>query len=76
VIRRPRPETQHDQHEAADAAATASSSTPSHRSVAILLLLTRFGNALGVTILPFDQHHILGQVAGFGLIIYGLAHWR
>ncbi len=43
---------------------------------AALLLLTWFGSALGVTILPLDQHHILGQIVGFGLIFWGLTHWR
>lgn len=43
---------------------------------ALLLVGTWIGNALGVTILPVDQHHILGQLAGLGLLVYGLAHWR
>jgi hypothetical protein len=43
---------------------------------ALLLLLTWFGNAVGIPILPLDQHHILGQVAGFGLLFWGLIHWK
>ncbi|MGH8774377.1 MAG: hypothetical protein ACRDWI_04130 [Jiangellaceae bacterium] len=42
----------------------------------LVLLLTWFGNAAGVVILPLDQHHVIGQVVGFGLIAYGLMHWR
>lgn len=42
----------------------------------LLLVLTWFGNAVGVTILPFDQHHVIGQAVGFVLILYGLMHWR
>jgi hypothetical protein len=31
---------------------------------------------IGVTVLPFDQHHVITQVLGIGLIIGSLTQWR
>lgn len=42
----------------------------------VLFVATLLGNYAGFTILPFDQHHFIGQVGGFGLILCGLMHWK
>lgn len=42
----------------------------------MLLAASLLGNYTGWTILPFDQHHFIGQVGGFGLILWGLMHWK
>lgn len=42
----------------------------------VLVVGTWIGNARGFNFLPFDQHHVIGQVLGFILILYGLMHWR
>jgi glutaredoxin len=42
----------------------------------VLSLATLLGNYTGRAILPFDQHHFIGQVGGFGLILWGLVHWK
>lgn len=45
--------------------------------VAALLGLTMFVLArLGVTVLPFDQHHVLTQFLGLGLTLGVLTQWR
>jgi hypothetical protein len=42
-----------------------------------LLGLTLFILArLGVTALPFDQHHVLTQLIGIGLVLGALTQWR
>ena len=37
-----------------------------------LFVLARFG----VTVLPFDQHHVLTQLLGLILVIGALTQWR
>ncbi len=42
-----------------------------------LLGLTLFVLArVGVTVLPFDQHHVLTQFLGIGLALGALTQWR
>lgn len=36
----------------------------------VLFAATLLGNYSGRAILPFDQHHFIGQVGGFGLILW------
>jgi hypothetical protein len=31
---------------------------------------------LGTTLLPFDRHHFIGQIAGILLIFVGVSRWR
>lgn len=43
----------------------------------VLLGLALFVLArLGVTVLPFDQHHLLTQLLGIGLALGALTQWR
>lgn len=42
-----------------------------------LFLMGQIGARTGFVLLPFDQHHVLSQVAGFFLAIQGLIWgWR
>lgn len=41
----------------------------------VLLMASLLGNYTGWTVLPVDQHHLIGQVGGFGLVFCGLMHW-
>ncbi|UGY91274.1 hypothetical protein [Streptomyces gobiensis] len=34
------------------------------------------GNMLGFVVLPFDPHHVYGQVGGVALTLFGLTRWR
>jgi len=38
---------------------------------AALFVVTLIGNFAGVVILPFDMHHVFGQLAGLALIFWG-----
>jgi hypothetical protein len=59
---------------------------PNQRDRLILWIATPLGLALflspllanyaGFTVLPFDQHHVFGQVGGLGLVLWGLMHWK
>jgi glutaredoxin len=71
---------------ALDAATVTDRTTPTRRdriilwtatpAALVLFAATLLGNFAGFTILPFDQHHSIGQVGGFGLILWGLMHWK
>ena len=39
---------------------------------AAMFVLARFG----VTVLPFDQHHVLTQILGLVLVLAALTQWR
>ncbi|GAA3137288.1 hypothetical protein JOF29_000065 [Kribbella aluminosa] len=41
-----------------------------------LFVTTLLANYTGFTLFPFDQHHIVGQVVGLGLVLWGLMHWK
>lgn len=43
---------------------------------ALLLLVGQLGARTGVVSLPFDQHHVLTQLVGAGLLLFGLTRWR
>lgn len=43
---------------------------------ALLLLIGQLGSRTGIVSLPFDQHHVLTQILGFGLLLFGLSRWR
>lgn len=30
----------------------------------------------GVNVLPFDQHHVIGQFLGVGIVVAALTQWR
>ena len=45
-------------------------------AVALLGLAMFVLARLGVTVLPFDQHHVLTQFLGIGLAIGALTQWR
>lgn len=45
-------------------------------TVALLGLATFVLARLGVTVLPFDQHHVLTQFLGIGLALGALTQWR
>lgn len=45
-------------------------------AVALLGLATFVLARLGVTVLPFDQHHVLTQFLGIGLALGALTQWR
>ncbi|MET9835765.1 hypothetical protein ABZ078_42285 [Streptomyces sp. NPDC006385] len=34
------------------------------------------GNIMGFAVLPFDPHHIYGQIGGIALALFGLTRWR
>ncbi|WP_331753119.1 hypothetical protein OG440_39350 (plasmid) [Streptomyces sp. NBC_00637] len=34
------------------------------------------GNIVGFVVLPFDPHHIYGQIGGVALVLFGLTRWR
>ncbi len=42
----------------------------------LLFVIGQFGSRTGMISLPFDQHHVLTQVLGAGLLLYGLTRWR
>jgi hypothetical protein len=65
--------------------------TPSHRAPSarrssrsnyLVFIVALLGLALfvlariGVTVLPFDQHHVLTQFLGIGLALGALTQWR
>jgi hypothetical protein len=65
--------------------------TPSHRAPSarrspranyLVFIVALLGLALfvlariGVTVLPFDQHHVLTQFLGIGLTLGALTQWR
>jgi hypothetical protein len=65
--------------------------TPSHRAPSarrssrrnhLVFAVALLGVALfvlariGVTVLPFDQHHVLTQFLGLGLALAALTQWR
>lgn len=58
------------------------SSRRSSRSNLLVFGVALLGLALfvlarvGVTVLPFDQHHVLTQFLGIGLAIGALTQWR
>ncbi|MEU0108412.1 hypothetical protein ABZ313_24045 [Streptomyces sp. NPDC006251] len=41
-----------------------------------LFVASLLGNIVGFTVLPFDPHHIFGQIVGIALVLYGLTRWR
>jgi len=41
-----------------------------------LFVLARLGAATGAITIPFDQHHVLGQIAGIVLLLAGLMRLR
>jgi hypothetical protein len=45
-------------------------------TVALLGLALFVLARLGVTVLPFDQHHALTQLLGIGLALGALTRWR
>lgn len=45
-------------------------------TVALLGLAVFVLARLGVTVLPFDQHHVLTQFLGIGLTLGALTQWR
>lgn len=45
-------------------------------AVALLGLAMFVLARLGVTVLPFDQHHVLTQFLGIGLAMGALTQWR
>lgn len=45
-------------------------------AVALLGLILFVLARIGVTVLPFDQHHVITQVLGIGLMIGPLTQWR
>lgn len=67
---------------ALDAATVTDRTTPTRRdriilwtatpAALVLFAATLLGNYAGFTILPF----VIGQVGGFGLILWGLMHWK
>lgn len=45
-------------------------------AVALLGLLLFVLARIGVNVLPFDQHHVITQFLGIGLMIGALTQWR
>jgi hypothetical protein len=45
-------------------------------TVALLGLALFVLARVGVTVLPFDQHHVLTQFLGIGLALGALTQWR
>ena len=45
-------------------------------AVALLGLILFVLARIGVTVLPFDQHHVITQFLGIGLMIGALTQWR
>lgn len=43
---------------------------------ALLVILGQVGARTGWISIPFDPHHIIAQVAGFALLVFGLTRWR
>lgn len=43
---------------------------------ALLFLIGQLGARTGTISLPFDQHHVLTQLIGAGLLLLGLTRWR
>lgn len=43
---------------------------------ALLFLIGQLGSRTGMISLPFDQHHVLTQLLGAGLLLLGLTRWR
>lgn len=42
----------------------------------LLFLLGQIGGRTGWITLPFDPHHVLTQLGGGALLLYGLSRWR
>lgn len=38
----------------------------------VLFVASNFGSRAGFTVLPFDQHHVIGQVAGVAFAWLGI----
>lgn len=45
-------------------------------AVALLGLALFVLARVGVTVLPFDQHHVISQFLGIGLMLGALTQWR
>ena len=43
---------------------------------AVLLVLGQVGARTGIVAMPGDPHHILTQVLGAGLLMWGLTRWQ
>ncbi len=43
---------------------------------AVLFVLGWVGAATGAIVIPFDQHHILSQLVGLGMLMVGLSRLR
>ncbi|MEU0721800.1 hypothetical protein ABZ498_32065 [Streptomyces lavendulocolor] len=42
----------------------------------LLLALGILGATTGITVLPFDPHHVVTQIGGLVLAFIGLRHWK
>ncbi|MDT9692984.1 hypothetical protein Q5762_32620 [Streptomyces sp. P9(2023)] len=42
----------------------------------ILFALGILGATTGITLLPFDPHHVITQIGGLVLAFIGLRHWK
>lgn len=43
---------------------------------AVLLVLGQIGARTGIVALPGDQHHLITQLLGGALLLWGLTRWR
>jgi hypothetical protein len=42
----------------------------------VLFIVGQLGARTGITVIPFDPHHVMTQIVGLGAVLYGLMHWK